>query len=349
DALNHPDAVTDWSGGLGVSWGALDPAAWAGRHVARARSRAASLGADRREDAVVYETRVLYLEAVRADARLAAVEAGEVAAMATRDLLARREREGLVTRADVLRAEAALADAHARKVDAERMTADARARLALHLGMDPTTPLVPVDTVALAPAPAVPEAPAAALAERPDVRAAGALVEAARAEARQAGMARLPTVELFGAVSTHAPGAFDDREANATLGVQLRVPLFTGGALSARREAAEAMARAADLDQLDALARARAELDESRRALESAGEALVAATAAADAAEEASRLTRRRFQEGLATTADLLQAEAEATRLRTAAVDARTRVQIARAAVAFALGATTETPGGLDR
>jgi outer membrane protein TolC len=298
---------------------------------------------------VVYETRVLYLEAVRADARLAAVEAGEVAAMATRDLLARREREGLVTRADVLRAEAALADAHARKVDAERMTADARARLALHLGMDPTTPLVPVDTVALAPAPAVPEAPAAALAERPDVRAAGALVEAARAEARQAGMARLPTVELFGAVSTHAPGAFDDREANATLGVQLRVPLFTGGALSARREAAEAMARAADLDQLDALARARAELDESRRALESAGEALVAATAAADAAEEASRLTRRRFQEGLATTADLLQAEAEATRLRTAAVDARTRVQIARAAVAFALGATTETPGGLDR
>jgi outer membrane protein TolC len=59
---------------------------------------------------------------------------------------------------------------------------------------------------------------------------------------------------------------------------------------------------------------------------------------------------RRRFEEGLVTTADLLSAEAQAADLRTRAVNARLGLHVAAVRLAFLTDTTTENLSeGLNR
>lgn len=334
DALNRPEAVEDWSAGAGIRWAGVDPSAWAGRDAAEAGARAAELGTERTREAVVFRTEVLYLDAVAAQARLRAAETAESAAASTLATTTSRRDEGLLTDADVLQARAALEDHRARVVDARRAVTDARARLAHHLGLPPGSGVVPADT--LPPVGGAAAAESASLEERPDLAASRAGVEAREARIRAARAARLPTLEAFGQLSSHAPDPLDGREANVTVGVQLRLPVFTGGRLGAAEDEARAEARAARIEHEDRLATARREIRQLERAVEAAGQGAEAAAAAARAAEEAHRLMEQRFREGMTTTTELLQAEARASRLRTAAVDARIRALQARAALAFA-------------
>ncbi|MEX2468095.1 MAG: TolC family protein, partial [Gemmatimonadota bacterium] len=108
-----------------------------------------------------------------------------------------------------------------------------------------------------------------------------------------------------------------------SLGLRVSVPLFTGFELGARRDAARAELTTATLERDRRLNEARAALDEARRGLESRRRRVLAAEAAAEAATEAARLMRLRYEEGLATTAELLGAESAAVRHATGAVQAR--------------------------
>ena len=69
DALNSPDPITDWSAALGGQWSVLDPARWAERDVASLQAEAAELGLGRMEEATLFQTHVLYLQALQAQAR----------------------------------------------------------------------------------------------------------------------------------------------------------------------------------------------------------------------------------------------------------------------------------------
>lgn len=336
DRLNHPDFIDDWTGAVGARWTALDVGLWARRDAAHSGARASALGVQRTREAVVYRTRLLYLQSVRADARLGAALRAEEAARTTRDMMRSRRNEGLLTDADLLQAEAALADASARHVAAEQAVADARDLLALHLGLEEGVVPVASDTAWTLPGVETEGDPN--LIRRADLRASRAGVEAVEARTREAKAGRLPSVETFARLSTHAPEIFDDREEDLTLGVQLSVPLFTGGRLGAAVSEAEAMERAARIEHEDRLRTARADLARARRAVKAADRGVEAAEAAHTAAAEAHRLMRRRFQEGLATTDELLRAEARAARLATAAVDARARHQQARATLLFQRG-----------
>jgi outer membrane protein TolC len=80
------------------------------------------------------------------------------------------------------------------------------------------------------------------------------------------------------------------------------------------------------------------------RAVGAAREGRAAAREAGEAAIEAVRLLRRRFDEGMSTLSDLLQAEADAARLEAAGVDADARLVRALAALDFALGTTDDDP-----
>jgi outer membrane protein TolC len=110
------------------------------------------------------------------------------------------------------------------------------------------------------------------------------------------------------------------------------------------------MREAAAREHEQRLREARAEVAEARRAVEAATRGAVAARAAADAAEEAARLMRRRFEEGMTTTADLLDAEARAAQLRTGTVNAELMRHLAAARLAFLTDTDTEhLRGGMDR
>jgi len=358
DALNDPDAVSDWSAAAGLRWTALDATRWSALDASRASASEAEARTARAAVEVVYGVRVAFAAVVRAEAREEAAAERERAARASRDLIERRRSVGMLTDVDVLRGEAALAEATAQRVAAEAGVGDARDRLALVLGLGPDSLPAPRTGVDDASAPVEEASTAATTAmtpvqERGDVRAAQSRLRRAEAEAERASRARLPRAELSAGLSRHAPAAFDDGRTHSTVALSVALPLFTGGALDAGRDVAEARRRAAELELAQAEAQARTERREAGRAVGAAAETVRAAEAASSAAVEARRLMRRRFEEGLATTTDLLQADAEAARLRARAIDARAALAVARASLALARGGgpghLQVTPGGAER
>lgn len=326
--LNDPDALTDLDGAVVLGWTPVDFSRDAALGAARANAEAAELGAAWARRVAGYQAEVRYVEAAGAELMLAAAHSATEAAEANLSLVERHAAEGVVTDADVLRARAALEDARARRIVAEQGVDDARGRLALALGWPAgTVPAPVVDAEAL-----IAEAPVSSDDRgRADLWGSEAQVSAAARVANQASRARLPRVQGFARLEAHTNESFSDAGDSWTVGLRVSVPLFTGFEIGARSAAAKAELEAVTLGHEQRLAEARTSLAEARRGAESRRRAALAAEAAAAASEEAARLMRLRFDEGLATTAELLAAEAAAVRQHTAAVHARLEHRIATA------------------
>lgn len=329
--LNDPEALTDWSGAVGAVWAPVDFSAEASLRAASREANAAELGSEWAVRAAEFRAEARYLEAVGAEHRLRAADAALLAAEENARLVDLRRNEGMLTDADAMQARAAAEGARARRIAVEGSVADTRERLAVALGWPEGVTPIPTDTVFEMRAPAA----AGPVAARPDLRASEEGVHAAEARVAQARKARLPVVQGFARLETHSADAFSGAKEDWTVGFRVRVPLFTGFAVSARERAATAMREAAERSHDLRVREAQAELSEARRAVETADLGLEAATSAADAATEAARLMRRRFEEGLTTTADLLSVEAQAAELSTRAVDARLGLQLMVARLAF--------------
>jgi len=335
--LNDPGALTDWSGAVGAEWAPFDAAAMSGRTALTLEADAAMRGAEWALRAAVFRAEALYLGAVAATGRRRAALAALEAARATLRRVELRVSEGVLTEADAMQARAAVETARAREIEVERSVADARERLAVALGWAPGRIPVPTDTAF-----ADIEAPIRDPERRPDLEASALGARAAEERAREASRARLPSVRGFARLESHAPSAFSDRRSDWTAGFVVRVPLFTGFAVTARQRATAAQAEAYRLEHELRLRGARAEVAEAARALDAARQGTGAAVAAWEAAEEAARLVRLRFDEGLVTTAELLATEAKAADLRTAAVDARLGLTLASARLDFLTHTTTQ-------
>ena len=327
EALNRPDPISDWTMDAGLRWAPLDASRWAGRSAARSLVDAADWGEAWSAEQTVFATKVLYYGAAGADAVLAAAVAEEEAARAALELFESREESGLLTRADALQAEAELRAAEAYRLAAERNVERAREDLALHLGWAIDRIPAPTDTLRAPPPPdALPVATT-----RADVRSLAAAREAAAAEFRRAGLSFLPRIEGFAGWSSHADRAFQTDGSNWTAGVALRWTVFAGFGRAADRQRASEAREIARIRHEEAVRAARAEAEQALRDVHASRAGLEATRAAARAAGEARELMRRRFDEGLATAAEFLQAEARAAGARSREVAALVDYNVALA------------------
>lgn len=334
DALNAPDPIGDWSTSAVVRWSVASPDRWAARSAADRRAASTEWSEARSREATDLRTRTLYYGALRAEARVRTAEAALEAARSTGERFRRRREEGMLTEADLLQARAEREAAEADVAAAREGRHGARIELGLHLGWDPDDSL-PSPSDSLAP----PEEPAPAEFDptrRADVLARAAAVEAAEAGSRQAELSWLPSLEAFGSWSRHGDDPFSGGGTGWTVGVGLRWSLFTGFRRPAEAREADAELMAARLEHRQALREARGEVQRTRRSVKAARRAVEASRAAREAAREGRELMRRRFEEGLATPSDLLQAEARATAMEVRAVDALARYHVARARLRFA-------------
>jgi len=291
---------------------------------------------------------VRFLEALAAEQRLGASEAALEAAQANLARTSRRVEQGLLTDVDVLQALAAVEQARAAAIDADRSVADARDVLALAMGWEEGLVPIPVGAE-LETSPVV--AATGDIRDRDDLNAAERAVLGAEARQRQVGRTRWPRIEGFARMETHSSELLSGAEADWTVGFQVSLPVFTGFEISARKSGASAMADAARLEHAEQVATARTALNAAIRRVAAAERQALAASAAEVAASEAARLMRRRFEEGLTTTADLLSAEASAAELAAHAIVARLGLRIAAAQVAYLTGSdnNNELSEGIDR
>jgi outer membrane protein TolC len=330
--LNDPDPIGDWTAGADFSWSVLDPTRWAGSKAADHRAEAAAWGARWAREATVFQTKLLYLRAVQAEERLAAELAAEDAARATVERFAKRLSRGLITRAELLQAESELEAAQASRIAVE----DGRARiieeLARHLGWGPGILPAPTDTLAPPSSPVGGEFDPEA---RADLRRLEALEEAAGAEVTRATMGFVPAVDAFANFTNHSADIFESDGTDWTVGFALRWNLFSGLRRSAARQRAELDQQARVLEYEEARRVAWNESAQARRGVAAAESTWRAMRAAWLAASEGRDLMRRRFEEGLATASDLLQAEARAAQMRSRSIDALADHHIAIARLEF--------------
>lgn len=242
------------------------------------------------------------------------------------------------------------ATARAATLEAERLNAETHLALARHTladltGLPATNTALPSPTAALADAlGTMPDWLARAERQNPTLKLAEASLRSAEAQARATSAAFSPTVDVvaqLGRERLSGDGDFGTASStsrNSAVGVQLAIPLYTGGLRSAQASESRALTAKAQA----ALDLARQQVAQQTRAAWLDLAVGSSRTTALAASLEASRArldaTRVGLQAGDRTTLDLLNAENDAFAAELALLQARTRLVTDRLRLAALAG-----------
>ena len=285
---------------------------------AAGQAQLAAAEAELRERVETEFLRAFEAQAMRRIAETSAAELSEQVTVARARLAS-----GVITNADLLRLQVAIANARQQALQAEGQSRTARAALFAAMGVRPaeavTLTLVEPRTL-LAAARAAAPAPTESLLtgaheRRPEVRQQEHLASATARDARTRAYALLPDVNLEAAYIRVDGQQFAPKN-SAFVGVKAEWGIWEWGATEHARRAAVAQAAASRHDaesvdrQIEAeVAGAVADGDAARGAVKAAEEAIASA-------EEAFRVTEAQAKAGTATTTDLLEAQAALTQSR---------------------------------
>ncbi len=257
------------------------------------------------------------------------------------------EQAGVLGKVDVLRWTSSRDSAQLALVRAGSSTRVATGALALALALRPEVEFIVADDF--------PEPPPPLLVEEPEllraVEEARPEVEGARARTRQAkenktvAAAQLLPNLMGVATYQHIQGQGPFQPRNAWfIGATLTWDLWDWGKTWDGMK--EAGARASQAVVAETIVRDQIAFEARRRLIEAkaAFESLAPARSAQDAMEEAYRIQGLRYDKGVATTTDVIDAETDLARARTAYAQARFDYFLAQAALARAVGAMPGAP-----
>lgn len=279
--------------------------------AARQRVRAADADAIATRAQILLELDAAYYHALNAQA-VKAVAAKTLAARQSlldrTDALARNQ---LKSELDVRFAQVGVGEARLLVSEADEDLQAALTTLGNLLGEAPVSAAVQLE-IPPSPADLPPDAKlltALALQQRPELQRQRSEGEAARALADAAREARLPTISVLAAAGVEPTNDAHFEHNYAAGGINISLPIFTGGLYRARQREAELQADAADaalLDQQNNVVR-----DVRLAWLEAvqSHERIALTTSLLENATAALTLARARFEQGLSSIVELNQAE----------------------------------------
>lgn len=176
--------------------------------------------------------------------------------------------------------------------------------------------------------------------DRPDYRQLTDRVEQARLNVELNERRGLPSLSLFaqGGVKNGYQPNLDQGLANWAAGASLNVPIFHGNKKVSLVEQARADLKQAEFQAQATEDRVRAELDQALIGLRSAQREVETTNTLVQQAEETARRARVRYENGLATTLELLDAEVSNNRAQQALLQARYGLAVASYNVPYAAG-----------
>ncbi|GFO53369.1 RND transporter [Geomonas sp. Red276] len=340
DRLNHPDPRADFATTLTLDQPLLDFGISTGVDVAAKEAEGAALRAGEGREEIAFRVSLAYFEVLRARAY------NDIAALAVADareherLASVRERDGLGLKSDTLRAATALSEAEQRLMSARNNLTIARLRLNLLAGGKEGEELDAGGASGLA-APAAGKDDLVLLAQRsrPDLAVASNAVQLGELGVRQAKEAYLPTVHAQASYQVNdrsLPLGYDND--SWTVGVSLRWEIFDGLSRSHERSRAELKREAAAELLENGRREAAVQVKESLLRRQEAELRLASAQGAVRAAEEGMRLITLRFQNGLSSMVELLDAEAALNGARANLIEVENGLQVSSAEVYFRAG-----------
>ena len=236
---------------------------------------------------------------------------------------------GTASGIDLGRVEAQLADAQSQLADIHGTRAVAEHAIAVLVGVQPAELSIPTAVPPLHPLPIAAGVPADVLQARADIAAAERRVYAANRAIGVARAAWFPAITLGaagGRQSTALSGLAAAPNLFWSLGPQMVLPLFDGGARRARVQEAQAQWREATAHYRATVLAAMAEVEDNlAQGRQLAGE-VSAADRAASAEASAARLVYDRYIKGVASTLEVVTAQSNELELRRRAAHTRTRL-----------------------
>ncbi|WP_317202326.1 efflux transporter outer membrane subunit [Janthinobacterium sp.] len=247
----------------------------------------------------------------------------------TFDLTRQRVEAGASSRLDLRQNETLYQGARVAALTLARQRAQAENALTLLAGRPPARAPdgAAPDDAALDAMSALPAGlPSELLARRPDIRAAELRLKAANANigaARAAFFPRLSLTAALGRTSAAFSGLFDSNSGSWSFAPQLLLPLFDGGRNRANLSLSEARKNLAVADYEKTIQGAFREVADALAARAYLGEQVAAQLAVREAQAERLTLLQLRFENGVASSLDVLDAQRELFSAEQALVQAR--------------------------
>ena len=359
ERLNYPPATNNVHGGLVLEVPLLNGDAWTGWKAARAAADASTARGD--WTAITTRTNVVraYYGAILASEKVRMLEEALRAAEAGVREVQVMVQQGMVTKADALQASIRAAEVFAQLLSARSDALTARQQLGVLIGRnDGFAPVLPTALPADASvralaerdtlAPPTPADATSRITSRADVRAAEAGRLAANADRQRAVTTMLPRVNGIARYDWNDATNLYGGPKNWTVGVMASWSIFGGNSELADHASASARAESARAGKDATLAQGQVEADAARRAVAVALQRLDLADRSAEQSVEAFRLVEKRYGGGLATIAERLGAESQATGTALARGAARYALIEALATYRRAIGADPAELAALD-
>jgi len=254
-----------------------------------------------------------YLQLLELDQERTIAERTLSSRKATLEVARERFAQGLTSELDVRQFEAQVAAPAVTLAQAERALAVTEHNLDVLVGEGPAPIARGTSLVDAARALDVPDSiPAALLARRPDVEQAERAYAAATARVGAADAARLPTISITGSLGSQArrpDDVFGDNTRVYQLAAGVSFPLFDSGRLANLSAAARARAEQARAAYEETALNAMREANDALAGVRTARDQAVAQATQANALRQALDLAQSRYQAGLSSYLDLLDAQ----------------------------------------
>jgi len=247
------------------------------------------------------------------DAELVILKSGIASRERGLELVTARQRGGLASKLDVLRAQTEVATTQAEYEGTTRRRVDLENALAVLLGQTPEVFSLAMQAIAPVVPPPVPIGlPSDLLERRPDVAEAERLLMARNAEIGVAKAAYFPSIKLIGGIgyeSNDLQTLLNRDSMIWALGASLAQPVFDGGRISANVQRVEAAYKENLAAYQERLLVAFGEVESALAGLRILQLQAEAQARAVDSAEEATRLATVRYKSGLVEFLDVLDAQ----------------------------------------
>ncbi|HEX6051521.1 MAG TPA: TolC family protein [Gemmatimonadaceae bacterium] len=314
--LNFPNAIGNYTAGVVAEQPLLNADSWLARRATARGASASESSAEWTRLSTRADVIRAYYGAVLAAERVTTLDAAAKAAQAHVRQAESMVRAGMATKSDALLAAVKAGEVEAQRIEARSDAEIARRQLALVIGssanVDPTLPATLPSSRSIR---QVTEGDTldAASGARADVDAARLGVDAARANVQRARSLYLPRLNAFARYDWNSPQQLYRGERSWTVGILASWSPFEGGAQLAETQAAAAKLELATAAADAAIDQARLETQRSLASLRSALARLDIAERAVAQSAEAHRIVGRKYDGGLATVVELLDAAAAET------------------------------------
>ena len=323
---------------VNVAWQVIDLAARRRYAAARAGVRVSEEERRRNENEVAAAVATLYVALHRSLTRIDEIRADVSLFEKLRQLAFDQQKAGVGTRIDTTRADVQLARQRQALLVAENQRDVAQLALLRAVGGDFGTPVVLTDEVRpAAPPPPLATALATARRERPELRAYTERLRAADLAIQATEAQRLPRLALTGQAA-ESGNYVRDLAWTRSISAVASVPIFTGRRIAEQTTAARLEREALALQERDLERQVEQEVRQALLAAASAQSRVALAEQNVRLAQEELEVARDRFQNGVASSIEVDNAQTSLAAARDSRIDALTDEAQARFDLARATG-----------